>query len=181
MGVAALVNDFTRELKPPPSVDWAAVAVGDDLKRLEKSVDQFESSAIEWRATWLPNHARLLDRVKAEVMKGEEYDEVALNAALATLIQSLDGTIATLSRPMHEKPDLSEKITQLSRMSRDAGKFVRKLLRRVERTRVSLHALCVDMYYGILALESELDKDAQQQESFTDPAALKEFIRQKTA
>ena len=65
MSVATLVNDFARDFRPPPAVDWATFLIGDDLKHLEKMVDRFEKDAIDWRAMLQSRIVPLLDSVKA--------------------------------------------------------------------------------------------------------------------
>ena len=182
MSAATLVNDFARDFRPPPAVDWATFLIGDDLKHLEKMVDRFEKDAIDWRAMLQSRIVPLLDSVKAaDAGKDNQGGEKTAKEALAVLVKSLNESIARFGRPMHERPDVAAKLAQLPKLSPDAGRFVRKLMRRIERVRVALHATCVDAYYGILAVQSELDKDTQPQESFTDPDALGKFLRQSIA
>ena len=65
MSVATLVNDFARDFRPPPAVDWATFLIGDDLEHLEKMVDRFEKDAIDWCAMLQSRIVALLDSVKA--------------------------------------------------------------------------------------------------------------------
>jgi hypothetical protein len=59
MVAATATKDFANIFTPPPSVDFASLLVGDDLKQLEKQVDRFEVEAIAWRSTSLLKFSKL--------------------------------------------------------------------------------------------------------------------------
>jgi hypothetical protein len=177
MGVA-LLHDISSVFTPPPSVDWASLPAGDGLKRVEKRIEKFETDATEWRALLVPKLNPLLEGIKAKVV--DKLDESSSNA-LAGLSSSIEQTLEILKTPMHHDPIVAAKIEELSKAAPSAGKFLRKLMRRAERTRVSLYEACVDMYYGILAFRSEFENCEEANQTFNDPAALGAFLRRNVA
>jgi hypothetical protein len=177
MAVPLTAENIASIFTPPPTVDWASLPVGDDLKRLEKRIEKFETDAIEWRAIWAPKFGPELDRIKAGI--GDDSTGL-VSEALTKLLSSVETTLATLKIPMHEDPVVAAKIDEFARLAPTAGKFLRKLMRRIERVRVSLNATCVDLYFGILAVQSEIENTKQEtKETFTDPVALGTFLRRK--
>jgi hypothetical protein len=180
MAATATAEDFDQIFTPLPSLDWATLLIGGDLKKLEKGVELFESQAIEWRATSLAKMQSLKHGLKEQTDVATTTPSVSEILELA--IKAVEETIATFSGPMHSSPEMAQKIDQLSKLSNGAGKFVRKLMRRIEKIRVAQHASLVDMYYGLLAFRSELEgKDEEAGESFNDPAALGAFLRRQIA
>jgi hypothetical protein len=175
MAATATAKDFAQIFTPPPSFDWAMLTVGDDVKQLEKAIDLFETQAVEWRASTFTKMQSL--------QQGLEQVELAISPELLEqAIKAVEETIVTFSAPMHSDPEMAVKIDQLSKLSTSVGKFVRKLMRRIEKIRVAQHAALIDMYYGLLALRSELEgKDNEPRESFSDPAALGAFLRRQIA
>jgi hypothetical protein len=177
MGAVLVADDITRVFTPPPKVDWASVPAGDDLKRLEKRIEKFETDAIEWRATWAPKFGPALERIKADIVNSSSPTG-PVSEALTKLMSSVEETLGTLKTPIHDDPVVAAKIDEFARVAPTAGKFLRKLMRRVERVRVSLNATCVDLYFGILAVKSELENGKEEpKETFSDPAALGAFLR----
>jgi hypothetical protein len=180
MAAAATATDFARIFTPPPSLDWATLLIGDNLKQLEKRVDLFESEAIAWRANTLTKMQSLQHGLK-------EQTDVAISTPSDSeiweqVIKNVEETIATFSTSMHSDPEIAQRLDQVSKLSSSAGKFVRKLMRRIEKIRVVQHAALIDMYYGLLAFRSEIDdKNDETGESFTDPAALGAFLRRQIA
>jgi hypothetical protein len=94
-------------------------------------------------------------------------------------LSSVETALATLKTPFHEDPVVAANIDKLAKATPTAGKFVRKLMHRVERVRVSLNAVCVDLYFGLLAVQSELEngKEEEAKNTFSDPAALGAYLR----
>jgi hypothetical protein len=171
MAALLIADNIASVFTPPPRVDWASLPAGDDLKRLEKRIEKFETEAIEWRTTWTPKFGPALDQIKAEIGDGS-------SEALTKLLSSVETALATLRTPIHEDPVVAAKINELVKAAPTAGKFLRKLMRRVERVRVSLNAICVDLYFGILAVKSELENGNEEtKNTFSDPVALGAFLR----
>lgn len=182
MVAATAAKDFANIFTPPPSVDFALLLVGDDLKQFEKRVDQFEIEATAWRSSSLSKFSKLpkaLDELQKTIDGGgggSSIDEI-----LSEATKVVESGIATFSSPMHSDPVMARKMDQLAKLSVSTGKFVRKLMRRIEKTRVAQHAALIDMYYGLLAVRSELEKESQAVETFNDPAKLGAFLRRQTA
>ena len=172
----AVAGKFADIITPPPALDVAMLLVGDDLKQFERQVDQFETAMLQWRATLLPKLPPALDEMKR--MRPTASD---VEANVLVAIKTVEDGIAVLSTPMHGNPAISDRIDQISRVSNSAGKFVRKLMRRIERIRVAQHAFYVDIYYGLLAVKSEMEKGPEQDRSFSDPAELGAFLRSRIA
>lgn len=177
MVAAAVRKDFANIFTPPPSVDFAALLVGDDLKQLDKRVDQFEVEVAAWRAASI-SRMQALSPVSNRV-------DVAVTSpvreALSDAIKAVEDGIETFRNPMHSEPAVAQKIDEISKLSVGTGKFVRKLMRRIEKIRVSQHGALVDIYYGLLAIKSELDTDSEAAEKFSDPAKLGAFLRKQIA
>lgn len=175
-------KDFANIFTPPPSVDFALLLAGDDLKQLEKQVDQFEVEATAWRSSSLSKFSKLPkapDELKKMIDDGE--GDSSINEILSEAINAVESGIETFSNPMHSDPVMARKMDQLAKLSVSAGKFVRKLMRRIEKTRVAQHAALVDMYYGLLAVRSELEKESEAVEPFDDPEKLGAFLRSQIA
>jgi hypothetical protein len=170
--MAALADDIASVFTPPPRVDLASLPAGNNLKQLEKRIEKFETEAIEWRATWTPKFGPALDQIKAEIGDGP-------SEALTKLLSSVETALATLKTPFHEDPVVAANIDKLAKATPTAGKFVRKLMRRLERVRVSLNAVCVDLYFGLLAVQSELENGNEEEakNTFSDPVALGAYLR----
>jgi hypothetical protein len=94
-------------------------------------------------------------------------------------LSSVETALATLKTPFHEDPVVAANIDKLAKATPTAGKFVRKLMRRLERVRVSLNAVCVDLYFGLLAVQSELENGNEEEakNTFSDPVALGAYLR----
>ena len=177
MSALLIADNIASVFTPPHRVDWASLPAGDDLKRLEKRIEKFETEAIEWRATWTPKFGPALDQIKAEIGDGS-------SEALTKLLSSVETALATLRTPIYEDPVVAAKISPGAvprrcsmKAAPTAGKLLRKLMRRVERVRVSLNAICVDLYFGILAVKSELENGNEEtKNTFSDPVALGAFL-----
>jgi hypothetical protein len=176
MVAVAVAKDFANIFASPPSLDFAMLVVGDDLKQLEKRVDQFEIEMITWRATLLSRLQPALDEIERMLPAASD-----VGRAMSEAIKVVEDGIAAFGKPLHSDPAIAERIDQLSKISSSAGKFVRKLMRRVEKIRVVQHAFFVDMYYGLLAFRSELEKEPEAARSFDDPAKLGAFLRSHIA
>lgn len=168
--MVAAVQDIASIFTPPRSMDFAALLVGDDLKQLEKKIDQFDVEATSWRAHAMAKLANF------PLMGPPSKAEGEVRGELAGALQAVEEGIETLSQPMHSDPAVAQKVAQIAELSASAGKFVRKLMRRIEKIRVAQHAAHVDLYYGLLALQSELDKP-EPLEPFEDPSKLTAFLR----
>jgi hypothetical protein len=182
MSLAAAKNDLANIFTPPPSFDWADVVIGDDLKKLEKGFDQYERKATQWRSTIVGQMQEGVKKLESEVsaLPREEADKIVA-AAVGQVLEALEGSIATFNEPMHANPEIVSRVDQLSKLSNSAGRFVRKLLRRIEKVRVAQHSACVDVYYGLLALQSEHVNDGKGGKTFSDPEELGTFLRQHLA
>lgn len=176
MTAPAIAEKFSNMFTLPASLDFAMLVVGDDLNQLERSVDRFEIEIVRWRAALLARLQPAFDEIKRNHPAVPEVAETVSEA-----IRALDAGIASFSEPMHSNPAIAERIDQLSSISTGAGKFARKLMRRVEEIRVSQHAFFVDMYYGLLAFQSELETSPEEVRSFDDPAQLGAFLRSQIA
>lgn len=182
MSLAAAKNDLASMFTPPPSFDWADAVIGDDLKMLEKRFERYEHEAIQWRSTIASHMQQGLGKLEAAV-SGLPKDEVdrMIAGAVGNALEALEEDIATFSAPMHANPEIASRVDQLSKLSTSAGRFVRKLLRRMEKVRVAQHSACVDIYYGLLAFQSEHVEDRGNGKSFRDPAELGTFLRRLIA
>jgi hypothetical protein len=182
MSLALAKNDLADIFTPPPSFDWANVVIGDDVKKLEKGFDQFERQATEWRSAIIGQMQEGMKKLEAGVSslpKGEADKIVA--SAVSNVLQALEESIKTFSTPMHANPEMVSRVDQLSKLSNSAGRFVRKLLRRVEKIRVAQHSTCVDVYYGLLAFQSEHADHEKGGRAFSDPEELGACLRQHIA
>jgi hypothetical protein len=173
--MVAAVQDISSIFTPPRSMDLAALLVGDDLNQFEKTIDQFDLEAASWRAQAMAKLANFRP-LGGPPSKAEE----SVRGDLAGALQAVEAGIETLSQPLHSDPAVAQKVAQLTELSAGAGKFVRKLMRRIEKIRVAQHAAHVDLYYGLLALQSELDK-SEPLEPFEDPSKLTAFLRGQIA
>jgi hypothetical protein len=168
----AVADNIASVFTPPPRMDLASLPAGNHLKHLEKRIEKYETEALEWRATWTPKFGPALDRIKAEIGDGS-------SEALTKLLSSVETALVTLRTPIHEDPVIAANIDEIAKATPTAGKFLRKLMRRLERVRVSLNAVCVDLYFGILAVQSELEngKEEETKNTFSDPVALGAYLR----
>jgi hypothetical protein len=99
MAATATAKDFDQIFTPPPSLDWATLLIGGDLKKLEKGVELFESQAIEWRATSLAKMQSLKHGLKEQTDVATTTPSVS--EILEPAIKAVEETIATFSGPMH--------------------------------------------------------------------------------
>jgi hypothetical protein len=182
MSLAAAKSDLANIFAPPPSFDWADVVIGDDLKRLEKTADMYERQALEWRSNIAKQMQEGLKKLEVALadIPTNEADKAILEATWAPL-KALEESIATFSVPMHANPEISSKVELISKRSGSAGRFLRKLFRRIERIRIAQHAASVDAYYGMLAFQSEHMEDGKGGQAFSDPEELGAFLRQHIA
>lgn len=158
-------------------MDGTLFFVGDDLKQLERRVDQFEVEAIAWRAQAIPKLAKLDVDQASLAVSAAPASSVQLTAA----IEAVEAGLKMLSQPLHADPGIASQVEALAAASKAAGKLVRKLLRRIERIRVAQHAAHIDLYYGLLAMQSELDGNRGEGERFRDPAKLGASLRSQLA
>lgn len=182
MSLVAAKNDLASMFTPPPSFDWADAVSGDDLKTLEKRFARYEHEAMQWRST-IAGHMQLgLEKLEGAVasLPKDEADRLIVGV-VGNVLVALEGNIAVFSTPMHANPEIAGRVDQLSKLSTGTGKFVRKLLRRMEKVRVASYSACVDIYYGLLAFQSEHAEDREKGESFRDPAELGTFLRRLIA
>jgi hypothetical protein len=170
--MAALADNIANVFTPPPRMDLASLPAGNNLKDLEKRIEKYEAEALEWQATWTPKFGPALDQIKAEIGDGS-------SEALTKLLSTVETALVILKTAFHEDPSVAANIDKLAKATPTAGKFLRKLMRRLERVRVSLNAVCVDLYFGLLAVQSELDnsKEEEAKNAFSDPAALGAYLR----
>jgi hypothetical protein len=161
---------------PSPTMDAALLIVGDDLKSLERRIDQYEVDAIAWRA----NAISKLSKLDIAHVSGAQ-DRDAIGDQLTSTITVVENGLKILAQPLHADSAVADKVQQLGKASTGAGKFVRKLLRRLERIRIAQHAAHIDLYYGLLALKSELDGNPAETEEFSDPAKLGASLRKQLA
>ncbi len=176
MNVTA-TKDFSGIFAPSPVMDSSLLAVVDDLKELEQRVDRFETEAVAWRAGAVSKLSKL--ELDHEGLSANERGVVGQQ--LSSAIGGVEAGLKSLSEPLHAAPGVAQKVEELAALSKAAGKFVRKLLRRIERIRVAQHAVHVDLYYGLLALQSELEGNKAESESFRDPAKLGASLRSQLA
>src|SRR5947209_20342061 len=96
----------------------------------------------------------------------------------STVLKVIEESFSSYSVPLHAVPDTAAKLDLLATLSRSSGNAVKKIYRRIERIRVAQHATTVDLYYAVLALQSEHLDDAKGGEAFSDPEKLRVFLRQ---
>jgi hypothetical protein len=180
MGLAAASDEFSHIFTPPPSVDWAALVIGDDLKNFERMIDRFENDQTVWRtetAAKMRTGLQKLSAAAADLPRNSAKEIYA--AGLAPAIEALNETIKSYSVPLHEQqPAVSGLVETLGSLAPGSSKFLRKQLRGIEQLRVVQHNACVDWYYGLLAFLSEFEDEAERGPSFSDPDELERFLRQ---
>ena len=136
---------------------------------------------MQWRAAIVVQMQAGLKQVEASI--GGLPKDVAgrlIAESFSSVLRAIEVNIEAFSVPMHSSPEMASKLDELARLSTSAGKFVRKLMRRVEKVRVAQHSVCVDIYYGLLAFQSEYT-DAEPGEIFQDPSELGSFLRRQIA
>jgi hypothetical protein len=176
----AAKNDLI--FSPPPTFDWTDLVIGDDLKALEKRVDLYETSSRGWRATIGLQMQTGLKEVEGSLTGvPKELAAEVIAKSFGGVLKALEENIENFSVPMHSNPEMKAKLEELAKLSTSAGKFVRKLMRRVEKIRVSQHSVSVDLYYGLLAFLSEHTDEANQGETFSDPSNLGSYLRRQIA
>jgi hypothetical protein len=118
-------------------------------------------------------------RIEELIDDGE--DGSSINELLSEAIKAVESGIEAFGNPMHSDPVMARKVDQLANLSVSAGKFVRKLMRSIEKTRVAQRTALIDMHYGLLAVRSEFEKESGTVEKFDDPAKLGAFLRSQIA
>jgi len=164
-------------LSLPAGMDWATeFAVVDNLDDFRRKIDDFDRQIASWRAEAIANMQAGLGRIK-EAVKGVPADQAweVIAPSFAEALEAVGEALRTYSRPMHEIPEIAERVDFLSRLDAKSGRFIRKQLRRVEDVRVIQYNALTDMYYGLLAFRSEFDD--QEGLSFNDGNALGEDLR----
>lgn len=174
---ATASKDISDIFAPSPVMDSSLLSVVDDPKQLERRVDGFEAEVTAWRSSAIARLSQL--EINPENLDATDRDAVIrqLNGAIG----NVEAGLKSLSQPLHAVPAVAQKVKQLAGVSKAAGKFIRKLLRRIERIRVAQHAVHVDLYYGLLALQSELEGNKAEGERFRDPAKLGASLRSQLA
>lgn len=179
MTALAAQIDFALMLIPPPKADLAFAVVSGDLKSLEKRVGSFEQEALEWRIGLVAGLRKVLSQADAGIKDIQEEEKLDVVRRLFFPLNDLfEGMIRDFSTPMHVEPEFATKIEEISKLSSSAGKFVRKLMRRVEKIRVAQYNACIDVYYALLAFQSEFDRESTGP-SFTDGNSAEEFLRKQ--
>jgi hypothetical protein len=173
MANAGLLKDSSGIFPPSPVMDESLLTVSDDLKELERRIDSFDVEAANWRASAISKLSQL--RVDSGVALSERN---AAQAELAAALGVIEKGLKVFDTPMHASPDVARSVDRLTSVSGSSVKFARKLLRRIERIRVAQYAAHVDLYYGLLALQSEFE-DPEASETFRDPEKLGAFLRKQ--
>jgi hypothetical protein len=182
MSVAALKQESLHIFSPPPTTDWAAIWVGDDVKAFEKNTDRFESEMLRWRTKTASDLRVAFEKMKVAARDVPSAVRIAaVHEAVEPTLKAVEEVIEAYSIPMHSTPEFSDRIDLIGKLSASTGKSLRKLMRRIEKIRVAQHNFCVDMYYSLIAFQSEFDPEGNEGESFSEGAKASAFLRKLIA
>ena len=162
-----------RLFAPSPAMDWARLSVASDIKQIEMQVDAYAKAAATWRAASIARLSQI-GTIDTEAWAHGDRD---INAA----IEAVELGLKAHSLPLQSDPDVARKLREITEQSPAIGKLLSKMLERLERVRVAQHAVHVDLYYGLLALQSEFDRDDGEAEHFRDPESLGASLRSQLA
>lgn len=180
--VAALTKvDFERLFEAPPAHDWtAAFEAVEDLNAFSRKVDEFATESKRWilglRRNFEIGAAGIHEKVAGLPLADIR---IAAEPSLTQMIRAVEDCMKAHAQPIHERATDREQLAKLRQISGPTGRYLRKVLNRLEDVRVERYNALVDLYYALLALRSEFEEG--EEPSFTDGASLRDFLRSKTA
>lgn len=182
MNLAIASREFSETFAAIPRSDWLGDLVVDDVSDLRRKVDEFEVQTSTWRATMSAKMRTAIENLRAEV-EGLPSDkaDAAVAGAVKPALAALDEAIHAHDQPLHSDSRFVPLLGIIARESPGTAKMIRKLLRRIERLRVERRNACVDMYYGLLALEAEFDPDSRTTQTFTSGKEAASYLRKLIA
>lgn len=182
MNLAVASQELSQAFEPIRQPDWAGLLVADDVRGLQKKVDQFEIDTSTWRANMAMRIRASFDMLKANVTALPEAEAYKIvQGAVAPAIGALNEAIHSHESPLHSDPRVSLLLETIASNSPTTAKTLRKILRRIERLRVDRYNACVDMYYALLTFETEFDPDAKSGTVFTSGAEAANHLRKLIA
>lgn len=182
MNLAVAKQELTDAFAALPQPDWAGLLVADDVHGLQKKVDQFEIDTSVWRANMARRMRESFDTLKSETRALPEAGAyIAVQSAVAPAISGLEDAIRAHDNPLHSDPRVGAMLETIASRSPPTAKTIRKILRRIERLRVERRNACVDMYYALLAFETEFDPDSKSRSTFTSGAEAASYLRKLIA
>jgi hypothetical protein len=182
MSLAVASREFFETFTAIPRSDWLGDLVVDDVSDLRKKVDEFEAQTSTWRATMSAKMRTAIENLRTEVeaLPSDKAD-VAVVSAVKPALAALDEAIHAHDQPLHSDPRFVPLLGVIARESPGTAKVIRKLLRRIERLRVERRNACVDMYYALLAFETEFDADSRATQTFTSGKEASSYLRKLIA
>lgn len=183
MAQVALAEAFQDVSILPPTFDLLqAMNAARDLKELERVIEQGERDLVSWRID-TQRKLRLAMGIVDDQAANSGLPKAMIGEILAPQLEKiwepLDDLLEVYGTPVTERPDYPA--ATVAKIKGPAGRFMRKLLQRVEDLRIEQYNAIVDWKYGLLGLASEYDSDNRPTESFTDGAELAAFLRRNTA
>lgn len=180
--VAALTKvDFERLFEAPPAHDWtAAFEAAEDLNTFSRKVDAFAAESKRWIAGMRQKFEMGAADIHEKVA-GVPLSDVRVMAApaISQMIEAVEDCMKAHGEPIHERAADRGQLAKLRQISGPTGRYLRKVLNRLEDVRVERYNALVDLYYGLLALRSEFAEEDGP--SFSDGASLREFLRSDIA
>jgi len=182
MTLASIKDELSTSISALPSHDWMQNLIADDVKAVEKKVDEFERGMRHWRTDQSVRTRKLIDLVKREFPEARTAETFnAVEPLIKEALKAIDGSILSFSTPVHENPLLVDRLEALTRLSPGAGRFMRKALRRIERIRVEVYNACIDFHYALLSVETDFDPDATGGETFSSGSQLAGWLRKNAS
>jgi hypothetical protein len=178
MSLVAAKTDLVQIFASAPSFNIDDVVAG-DIAGMEQALDTYEANAAKWRsgiALQFQEEVKKLEAALAGVPKAVA-DEAIVDMT-STILKVIEETFSSYGVPLHAAPDTAAKLDLIATLSRNSGNAVKRIYRRIERIRVAQHATTVDLYYALLAFQSEHLDDAKGGATFSDPEKLRIFLRQ---
>lgn len=182
MNLAVASREFSDTFAAIPQSDWLGDFVVDDVADLRRNVDKFEADTSTWRATMAAGMRTAIERLQEKVgALSQDIAAQTVQDAVRPALVALDDAIHAHDQPLHSDPRFVPLLGMIARESPGTAKVIRKLLRRIERLRVDRRNTCVDMYYGLLALEAEYDVDSRSKQTFTSGSRAADHLRRLIA
>jgi hypothetical protein len=179
MSPAAAKTDLAQIFASAPSFNFDEV-IASDISGMEKALSSYEVEAAKWRCATLQLFQDAVKKIEAATagVPKTVADETIVEWTSAVL-KIVEEAFPAFSVPLHDaNPDIAAKLDLIAAVSRNSAKTVRKFFRRIEQIRVAQHGAMVDLYYAVLAFQSEHLHDAKGGEAFSDPEKLRAFLRQ---
>jgi hypothetical protein len=177
MSLALRKEDFDFE-PVAPSVDWQReFKAVESVKDFVKVVDKVERDSLIWRAQMKNKFETGLGKIRKSAVDVPAADvRNELIPMLHSAVGALESAKKTFSVPFHDQVDAQSSLRKISSVSGAAGRLIRKQFDRIENIRVAQYNACVDLYYIILAFQSEYEEGAGEGRSFESAEDLEAFL-----